>query len=324
MKNSIAVRNIRNGKNNSIKNRRNTGMVRQFTIVMFLIVSLLITGCNRSATNEVNQNQAEPVAKASQSEPGKITFPFDFPKVDTLAATGETVLVPSYNWIEEASNGEADRVTMIWYSNEFVKKGDTNSEVKFLDGVKSVPNPYIIPIPPGGTAKKGDIVLTWWQTGSGMQRAIVTDATNASQPKVRYLDLDYDNPAEDSTSKKSIAQTDYPLAADSFFPLEVDFAPGTSILFGEENLHGQVIRASDEKLFIRLFAGKINVIEKSKATPIPIKPEVKEGDQVKAINVGRFYKAEVVKIDETIGRVWVKFEDSEQEVVVAFGDLIKD
>jgi hypothetical protein len=30
-------------------------------------------------------------------------------------------------------------------------------------GKKKVPNAYIVAVPPGGTAKKGDILLKWWQ-----------------------------------------------------------------------------------------------------------------------------------------------------------------
>ena len=54
-----------------------------------------------------------------------------------------------------------------------------------------MPNALIIPIPQGQTAKKGDIVLTWWQSGSGMERAIVTDDSNPASPKVCYLDMDW-------------------------------------------------------------------------------------------------------------------------------------
>ena len=78
---------------------------------------------------------------------------------------------------------------MIWYTQEMVEPGEEMSEIKFMSEQKKVPNAYIVPIPAGQTAKKGDILLTWWQCGSGLQRAYVTDAADPKAPTVRYLDL---------------------------------------------------------------------------------------------------------------------------------------
>ena len=81
-----------------------------------------------------------------------------------------------------------------------------NSEIQFISERKKVPNAYIVAIPPKQTAKKGDIILTWWQSGSGMNRAIVIDDTDASTPVVRYLDIDFNNPASRATGRQLSAR----------------------------------------------------------------------------------------------------------------------
>ncbi len=55
----------------------------------------------------------------------------------------------------------------------------------------------------------GDIVLGTRQSGSGLQRAIVVAGGTPAAPKVRYLDLDYDNPA-------GVGKKDDTLKADCF------------------------------------------------------------------------------------------------------------
>ena len=55
---------------------------------------------------------------------------------------------------------------------------------------------------------------------------------------------------------------------------------------------------------------------------MPVKPSVKAGDKVKAVWVGKFVDGTVSKVDENIGRVWVKFDSPAKEEVVAIGDIM--
>ena len=211
---------------------------------------------------------------------------------------------------------------MIWYTQEMIEPGEEMSEIKFLSGEpKKVPNAYIVAIPTGQNAKKGDILLTWWQTGSGLQRAIVTDAADPKAPTVRYLDLKYDNPAKSRDKTTTIGQMEEQIKPDTFFVIKNELEPGTSVAIGSEMKHGQVIRVEGDKVLVSLFAGRIRVFPKSDVTAVPIRPNVKAGDKVKAVWVGRFKEATVDKVDEKIGRIWVKF-DNKSEEVVAFGDVM--
>jgi len=77
------------------------------------------------------------------------------------------------------------------------KPGNEYSVIDFIfDDDTEIPNYMIIPIRPDESAKVGDIVLTWWQSGSGMKRAIVTNASDPTAPEVNYIDIEWDNPAK--------------------------------------------------------------------------------------------------------------------------------
>lgn len=299
---------------------------------VFLMSALVLSACGgAAATNEANKTVANTAAAndktANTAAPvGEAKFPFaDFPAVETTAKAGEVVLVPSFNWIMDATEKGGDKVTFIWYQQTMANPGKEMSEVKFMSNTHKVPNAYIVPIAPNGKAKKGDILLTWWQTGSGLQRAIVVDDANPSEPVVRYLDLSYDNPAKAKDGVTSIGQMEEKLKPNSFVKINAPMEPGsaTAIQDGADMKHGQVIRVAGEKVFVKMFAGKVGVFDKSKCQPVPLVPDVKEGDSVKAERNGRFSAGKVSKVDAKIGRVWVKFDGSDKDDVIAFGDVMK-
>lgn len=295
-----------------------------------IALSLMFSACGTSGTKENVNKPAETKAantatvEKKEEFTGDVKFPYDFPKAGTTAKKGEKVLVPSYNWLVDAMQKGADKTTMIWYAQTMEEPGEEMSSVKFMSDVKKVPNAYIVPIPAGQTAQKGDILLTWWQSGSGLQRAIVTDAADPKAPTVRYLDLDYNNPAKSRDGKTTIGQMEEQLKPDTFVVIKNEMEPGTSVAIGSDMKNGQVIRVEGDKIFVLLFAGKTGVFPKSDAKAIPIKPNVKAGDKVKAVRYGGFKDGTVSKVDENIGRVWVKFENAPEDEVIAFGDVLKN
>lgn len=304
--------------------------MQKIFLTVMLGGGLFLVGCQTASTT--TEKPTEPTTNNETKDTSKVdpnlqaTFPFkDYPSAETTAKPGEVVLVPSYNWLQEVMTN--DKKTMIWYAQKMSAPDKEMSEVEYSVSreKKKVPNAYIVPIPAGGNAKKGDIVLTWWQSGSGMQRAIVVDDANPSQPVVRYLDLKYDNPAKSRDGKTTIGQMDEQLKPDSFVKINNPMDVGTSVAIqdGTKQKAGQIINVAGDKVFVRMFAGTIGVFAKSSCTPIPIVPSVKAGDKVKAPFVGTMNDATVVKVDEKIGRVFVKFENAGKEEAVAFGDVIK-
>lgn len=304
-------------------------------IIALVFLAAVFTACSKDAntntaatTNNPNNAATKPSAATTPTiDPNlQATFPFkDFPAVETTAKTGETVLVPSYNWLQEANVKGADKVTMIWYHQTMSAPGAEMSDVKFMSDTRKVPNAYIVAIAPNGTAKKGDIVLTWWQTGSGMQRAIVVDDSTPTEPVVRYLDIDYDNPAKSRDGKTTIGQMDEKLKPNSFVKISAAFEPGTIVAIqdGADQKSAQVIRVAGDKVFVNGFAGRVVVVEKSRCTPFPLVSSAKVGDKVKAVWVGTLKDGTVTKVEPAIGRVFVKFDVDGKERAVAFGEVMK-
>jgi len=309
-------------------------------IYFMVVLCSALTACSQSTANNAsttnsnsnsNSNSANSSSTAAKATPTidpnhQATFPFpDFPAVETTAKPGEVVLVPSYLWLQQANVYGLDKTTMIWYSEKMSQPDKEMSEVEFMGEKKKVPNAYIVPIPAGQTAKNGDIVLTWWQSGSGMNRAIVVDDANPAEPIVRYLDIAYDNPAKSKDGKTGIGQMEEKLAPNSFVKINNPMEPGTTVAVqdGAEMKKAQVITVADDKIFVKEFAGRIGVYDKSRCTPLPVKSAVKEGERVKAVWVNSFKEGKVTKVDPKIGRVFIAFDIDGKEKAVAFGDVMK-
>lgn len=288
---------------------------------------------SNNAGNSANENTPKPAASANTAveasptstlKPGEIPFS-GFPTVGTTAKASEVVLCPSYNWIQDAATKGPEKVTFIFYAQKMITPGEVESEVEFMSpGKAKVANAYIIPIPAGQTAKVGDIVLTWWQSGSGMNRAIVVEAKDPSEPTVRYLDIEYDNPAKSRDQKTTIGQMEEKLKPNSFVKISNPWEPGAAIAVndGASRKHAQIIRVAGEKVLAIGFAGRLQAYDKSACTALPLVPKVKAGDKVKAPKYGTYSEATVSKVDGRIGRVFVKFGTDPEEQAIAFGDVM--
>jgi hypothetical protein len=287
--------------------------------------STTATTTNTTRTPSANATAA-PAAETPRSalKPGEIPFS-GFPPVNTTAQADEVVLAPSYIWIQDAATKGPDKVTFIWYNQKMVAPGEVESEVEFLQpGKAKIPNAYIIPIPAAQTVKTGDLVLTWWQSGSGMKRAIVVESADPMQPTVRYLDIAYDNPAKSPDGKTTIGQMDEKLKPNSFVRLTSPWEPGTVLAVndGASRKPVKIIRVAGDKILTLNSAGSLKVYDKADATPVPLRPNVKAGDKVKAPQYGTYADAIVIRVDSRNGRVFVKFGTNPEEKAVAFGDVM--
>ncbi len=270
------------------------------TIVLSGLFLFSVTSCNNSGNKTEDKKDSTKVAAVEKKDaalPAGKT-PWDFPTVDIKANPGDYVLCPGYKMYQnKLKEADPKKETYIFYTSKMSKTGDVESEIEFtFDGKQMMPNSLLIPIPSGQTAKKGDVILTWWQTGSGMQRAIVTDDRNPAQPKVRYLDLD----------TKS-GEAEYELKPNSFVKITDPWQPGHFIAAkkGEDYAAVQIVRVAQDKVLTIGFAGKIQVFAKADCKPLPIVPNVKKGDKVWVPFVGSFNEFEVTKVDKKIGKVYV-------------------
>lgn len=250
-------------------------------------------------------------------------FP-EYPMVGLNANDGDVILTPSKNWQEDATAEGSENTTFIFYNATVASVGEGVSTVNFtFDGETEIPNYMIIPIKADQTAKKGDVILTWWQTGSGMQRAIVTDDSNPAAPTVCYLDLSWDNPATNDDGV-GIGQAQYEIKENSFHVLKSEWAPGTTVAAnnGSKTVAATIVSVNGDDILTIGFAGKMTTYSKADCTPCPVIPNVKAGDEVQVPWVGSFTNSTVEKVDAENGRVWCTDPYGDDPMIVPFGDVL--
>ena len=248
-------------------------------------------------------------------------FPWDFPQdVKIEAEPGQWVL-SCYTYYPSAVQDQKDLndEVLIFYSTKMEQVGETTSTV----GGKEMPNALIIPLDPNAKAKKGDIVLTWWQSGSGLERAIVTDASNPAEPKVIYLDMDWtgdpDHPGfADRHANETLKPGTFNILTDG------EWQPGAQVAAfdGRQWLKGTLIHEQDGKVLVLGWASHIYAYKKENCRLIPFKEKLKKGDAVHATFVDGYSEGYTVKkVDEKVGRVWV--DDDGREKIMSIVDVTK-
>jgi hypothetical protein len=294
---------------------------------LWFVITLVALACDRGGTEQRGSPEPDPKPKPSQTgepqpqphdppstgrAPGAV--PFDFPALGTGAKKGEFVLAPSKGWIEEAFEKGADKQPFIFYGAWMVEPGEKESMLRTLPGqAVTIPNAMIIPIGPGQSAKPGDVVLTAWTSGSGMQRAIVVEGGTPESPRVRYLDLDLESPSGWGKKEDTLGEN-------TFRVLKKPGEPGTTVgcKDGARTTRFIVIGEHDGKLLGVGFAGKVKVLARDSCKNLPIVPNLKPGERVYVPVIGAFTEGKVTKLDQPIGRVWVRHEFGGKDTEEAF------
>jgi hypothetical protein len=263
-------------------------------------------------------------AVVQSAEPG--TIPLEFPAVATTAEPGQWVLCPPQKFVENLRDAGPVKTSLIYYAATMKDPGASESTVVDLGKKEMViPNSLILPIPPGQTAKPGDIILTWWQSGSGMQRAIVVDGGTETEPMVRYLDITYENPS-------GWGQKTDRCRPDTFCKLESPFQLGTTVAvkdarFPQQASRAQIVAEADDRYLVLGFAGRMSVAQKADCIALPIKPELTAGDTALSTTVfARLGKVTVIKVEPEIGRVFIRYTSAgkERELAVPYGNITKE
>ena len=235
------------------------------------------------------------------------------------AQAGEYVLCPSRAFVDSAIEKGVDRTTFIYYAAKMIKVGAEESTVKNLAGREfPVPNELIVSIPPNQTASVGDVLLTWWQSGSGMQRAIVVGGS-AGEPVVRYLDVALDNPSGIGTKEEMLKRN-------SFFVLDQPLEIGSTavITTSSQKRFGQIVMINDKHVLVREFAGKIKRYERNQLSPIPITPKLDPSSNAYAAIFGTMRPVTVKRVDQRNGRVHAtyQFGRTEKSKAFSFGEIL--
>lgn len=243
-------------------------------------------------------------------------LPFEFPASEVDAKAGQMVFTPMPSLV-------ADMMAMgkkrpgDYRPRKLVKAGPETSTIEDNGKEVEIPNSLIVSIPADGKAKVGDIVLCTPKYGA-MMRAMVTDAKDPTKPTVHFYKPIYGD--KDPASADFSGQ----LEAGSFRPVPEGVNVGAIVSYddGGKLKTGSVLKVAGGKVLVETFGGDVSVFEESALTVVPLKPSLKEGDKVTAPFGGATDIASVTKIDQKLGRVWVKFDNNPSTGIFAFGEVI--
>lgn len=228
-------------------------------------------------------------------------FPWDFPQeMKTSLKEGQWYLTCKSGYESNAGKADLTKEILIYYAYQFKEMKDG-----LVDGV--MPTSMCIPLPEKQKVKKGDILLTWWQRGSGMSHAVVVDDSNPLTPKVNYL--------------KNVSGEE--LKPNSFIVLKSGkMMSGAPIAYKDSNNKwhsGTALNIADGKVLIYGFGSKLKTAKLSDCQVIPLKPNYKVGDSVMSTFVDTFEDGYTVKeINLEKGKVIVTDKDGRDREKLLF------
>jgi hypothetical protein len=254
-------------------------------------------------------------------------LPVEFRLFTTLSAgTGGYVLAPCRSYIDAGFNCDSNNVAFMYNSAVVVKFGPIETLLREPGDTVSVPNAVIIPMAPSQSVRKGDIVLTWWQTGAGLQRALVVDDSLPGEPKVLYLDLPWDGPLL-SFDSIPVGQIEERLLPGSFIRLDQDWQQGSRLAWQKDDELRAVllINSDSNKLLVTGWSGLVWVADKKDCFPVKTVFNYAKGDSVKVPFHGNFTPAVVVHTIPEAGRIRasIRFLDKDSVLVVPVTDVIR-
>ena len=295
-------------------------------MALIAIVGATLTSCDGSGKAHGMERPDNTTLDAGAYAVNRVdSFPWNFPKDFALndVEEGQTVLSPATFYGSAIQRGDNLATTLLPVYNFTVEKVGRNTiTIASMGKQVVVPQALTVPLPKGETAQNGDVVLTWWQSGEGLQHAIVVDDTKLQKPKVCYLDLDYKSDGRGFAN----CHANEELHANSFKVLKNgEWTSGASVAI--EN-NGQwkaaiILNVHANKLLLLDAESRIMVAEKSRCRLIPIKMNYDVGEHVFA-KLGYTFEADcrITKVDKRVGRVWV--EKNGTAVAVSILDVVKD
>ena len=254
-------------------------------------------------------------------------WPWDFPQgVKLKLEVGQTVLSPYTYYPSTVEKGEPlPKAVLIFYDATVKEVGKEKTKLDKFNGEVEMPNALIIPLPKKAKAKKGDVVLTWWQSGSGMQRAIVVDDSNPQEPKVCYFDLTWpDNPESQKLEEKRKGEQLKPGAFAVLKDGQWQSGAQLAIKKGNDWLKGTLIHVEGNKVLVLGFGSKIEAYNKADVRLVPFKEKIKVGDKVWASWVSEYRPGYVVTaVDDLTGHVYVQREGKGSVESKSLADVTK-
>ncbi|MBN2662093.1 MAG: hypothetical protein JXR68_00465 [Bacteroidales bacterium] len=254
---------------------------------LYILFLLITISCNSS---DIDKNVQENETEA-----------FYLLDIDADVISGEYALAPSKANYDTALVYGIEGSIFVFYPRKVIEKRKDSVVLYQIGDTVMLPNSLIIPIKPNQKATKGDVVLTWWQSGTGMQRAIVLNNDTSATPTVYYLDNQY-------SFYSSVTDINFwidTLKPNSFILLKDEIMSGRSILVKKDyfSVFYTIINATNDKLLALSWAGLLEVFEKDDFTIIPLRQNFNVGDSVLVPYFGTFSKGIVKAVWPDIGKI---------------------
>ena len=276
----------------------------------FLISIIVLSACTAPPAEIPEKSPETTIPEAPEAlQAGEI--PFDYPVVQTSAEKDQIVLAPSKTTIEELiENGRKDAIT-IFYKATLYEVGPAESLVQDqFEQTYKVPNSLIIPLETDNSVAVGDIVLTWWQGGSGMMQALVTAIDEETGlPTVRYLDKFADQPET--------------LASNTFQVLNQTLTPGSRLIaFYDNNYeYATLIHQSNDQALLMGFAGFLHPAQSDNLFPLPAPADLQDlavDDTIYVPVIGAFTEATITSLGLPNGLLTARYSFANQTLEDTF------
>ena len=221
----------------------------------------------------------------------------------SLSTSGDYVLVPSKKAVDTLLAKGTDDLLFVFYPRKVLKNEGNKIFVDEYGDTAIVPASLVIDLQKNKKVVKGNIVLTWWQKATGMQRAVVLNHDSSTAPIVYYLD----NMTSPSKNKQQFLLNIDTLMPNSFRIVDYDsVCPGRAFATNDDKKQFYVvINSSGDSVLGLSWAGTLKLFDKDNCIFASPPDSIDTGQMVFIPYVGNYHPAEILQIWKDIGKIKV-------------------
>ncbi len=267
--------------------------------LIYILFILFIISCKNETNSKINSDTSN-IEK------------YYLIDIDADVDANDYVLAPSRKNFDSAFAKGLESTIFVFYPRKVVAKMQDSVVLYEIGDTIKLPNSLVIPLKKQQKATKGNIVLTWWQSGTGMQRAIVLNRDSSTTPTVYYLDNQYSFYSS-VTDVKFWIDT---LAPNSFTLLTQDTMSGRSMSVSKEyyTTFYTIINCTKNKVLALSWAGTLELFDKSQCNLVPLYQEFNVGDSVSVPYLGTYSEGTVLSVWNDIGKITVKINFLDEKI----------
>ncbi len=236
---------------------------------------------------------------------------------------GKYVLSPTKIVCDSLKKNGFEDLIFVYYPRKFIdRKGNKYILEEFGDSVY-IPSSLVIPLPDSQLVSKNDYVLTWWQKGTGMQRAIVLSNEPTATPLVYYVDNQYYFYYDENDPNLWIDT----LEKGSFLKIEDKLMPGRSCCVSSEYLSTfyTIINVLGTKILALSWSGDLKIFNENQVELVPMDTKFSANDSVFVPYLGTYTYGKVKSTFKDIGKMKVNilFIDTTMQINANIFDSFK-